>query len=75
VSNAQDPHSQLSTITLISRSIADAELFSSDVLESGTPLAHLVSPKNYLFLRRKKAVLLVSRIGFWEFTSNELTRR
>ena len=75
MSNTQDPHSQLSKITLISRSITDAELFSSDVLESGTPLGHWVSPKNYPFLRRRKAVLLVSRIGFWEFTSNALTRR
>lgn len=75
MSKRLDPHSQSSAITLISRSITDAELFSSDVLESGTPLGHLVSLKNYPFLQVTRAVLLASRIGFWEYTSNVLTRR
>ena len=47
----------------------------SDVLESGTQLGHLVSPKKYPFLQRVMAVILVSRIGFWGNASNALTRR
>jgi hypothetical protein len=65
-------HNQVQ-ITLISRSITDAELLSPDVLESGTLLDHLVSPKKFPF--RRKKTLLVSRIGSWENTSNVLTRR
>jgi hypothetical protein len=75
VSNALGPRSQSSTIAPVSRSITGPKLFPSGALESGKPSGHLVSLKKYLFLRKVKAVILDSQIGFSVNTSNAPIRR